>query len=134
MSKTPMPSPRGTNREGAYLPAGSKVTAAYDAEMDDDETDYDALLSFLADKLDEGDLAKVKRMLGMADQPEPAGGASDAARRNAYAQDARALQRKGYITMDEMERRIINGPHRRQTAAEAAAFAKRFPHAGRLKV
>ena len=135
MTRTAMPSPRGTNHERAFLPAGSRVTAAYDAEMDEGEADYAALLSFLADKLEAGDLMKVKRMLGLADAPEEeAGGASDAARRSAYAQDARDMHRRGYISTQEMERRIINGPRREQTAAEAADFAKRFPHAARLKI
>ena len=136
MPRTAMPSPRGTNRAGLYLAPGSRAAVAYDAMPgEEDDLDYAALLSFLEDKLEAGDLMKVKRMLGLADAPEEeSGGASDAARRNAYAADARDMQRRGYISTQEMERRIINGPRREQTAAEAADFAKRFPHAARLKI
>lgn len=140
MSRTPMPSPNGTNREGAYLPSGSRVVAAYDAKPDTsgpDDGDWSALLGFLEDKLDDGDLRKVRYMLGL-DHPDfqdhTSEGASDAARRRTYAADAQALYARGHITAHELERRVIAGPPRKTTEAERRAFDERFPHAGRLKV
>ena len=139
MSKTPMPSPRGTNREGAYLPAGSRVVAAYDAEPDTsgpDDGDWSALLGFLEDKISDGDMTKVRRMLGLDNpdfQDHSSEGASDAARRT-YAADARALHQRGHITAHELERRVLAGPPRRENDADRKRFAEMFPNAARLKV
>ena len=133
MSKTPMPSPRGTNREGAYLPSGSRVVAAYDAEPAD--SDYSLLLGFLKDKLEPADFAHAQRLLGVEDEPDDseASGASDAARRR-YAEDARALHQRGHISAHELERRMIAGPPRRESEADRKRFAEMFPNAARLKV
>lgn len=130
MSRTPMPSPNNTNRAGLFLQSGSPAAAAYDAAPDDGDVDYSAVLDFIESKLDPADFAKVKSMLGLVDENS---GASDAARRTAYASDSRALHRGGHITIRELERRLESGPPRQHTAADEARVKAMFPNAGRLR-
>ena len=91
MSKTPMPSPNGTNRAGLFLPSGSRAAVAYDAMPDDKpdqkSDDIATALALLREYLDEDDLSKVADMLGVKvdtagmDRRRGFRGASDAARR-----------------------------------------------------
>ena len=69
--RTPMPSPRGTNRAGLFL--NSNPRGAYDAALSEESAA--ALLAFLQGKLSDADLAEFCKTAGIdagitADEPE----------------------------------------------------------------
>ena len=78
----PMPSPRGTNIERAFLPSGSPV-AAYDA----DTTDPTPMLKMFLAKLSDDDKAVLRQLLD---------GDSDAGEMPSTAMDAAARARQSY--------------------------------------
>ena len=137
MSRIPMPSPNNTNHERLYM-AGP--TVAYDEEPDG-EQDYAALISFLEQKLNDGDMMKVKRMLGL-DDDAGSSGASDASFRAAYRAShpefqhyhaqAREMHRLGVIDSAELGKRLKATEVPRLSAVGSAKSS--FPHANRLKI
>lgn len=140
--------PRERNSAMPVLPKPRPIRRL--ARDEEGNTDYAALISFLEDKLEAGDLAKVRRMLGLDNpdlQGEP-GGASDTA--IAYDaildREAQALQsryRAGYISEGALVTgiRAINARRRTKLTAQDGKpvegpldkLEREFPHMGRLK-
>ena len=119
--RTPMPSPRGTNRAGLFL--NSNPRAAYDAALSEESAAE--LLAFLQGKLSEEDLSRFCAMAGidqgmtMDDEGELAT-RLPTPRTNEQAQDQRGA--------------LLAARVARQPIAVQRSFADRFPHAAKIKV
>ncbi|ACK51999.1 hypothetical protein Msil_3090 [Methylocella silvestris BL2] len=153
MTRTPMPSPRGTNHAGLYLRSGSGLAQDASAEL----PDASSVCDWIQENLSVEDIAQLLESLkahvdGAAgatvedDDPEnddPEAVAAAKEKRNlagdaANDKDLAEAVRRHYATDASVrarlrEREMGRDPHARpQTAKERAAYEKQFPNANRL--
>ena len=106
--------------------------AAYDAAIDDDV--MNRLSDFLSDKLNRDDHNKVLKILGKED-PDDNDDVAMAGDAKRYYDSVRDLHCGGHLNTSEYLSRIMAPPRpcRPVLGADAADYAKAFPHANRLK-
>lgn len=154
MRRCPMPSPRGTNHAGLYLPPNFPASGmAYDAATgladSEEKATIAKILAYLKGKLSDADLDKVAQLLSgeearAEDEPPPfegrprPGGRIDAL--EDHAMDARlrgfgfdSAARTRILDLPRQQRSLLTTRLLEHRNRQAADFARRFPEIARIK-